>query len=383
MKIGVVHCARSDYGIYLPVIRRIREHPDLKLLNYVTGMHLSPEFGRTEMVFAEDGFEIDERVEMLLSSDSPEGIAKSMGLGTIGFGQLFSRSRPDLLMLMGDRFEIHCAAVAALPFNIPIIHIHGGESTEGLIDEGIRHSLTKLSHLHFTSTEVYADRVRRMGEEDWRVSTVGAPGLDNILDMERMTREETGKHFGYDPMRPVILVTFHPITLDFENTSIYTDQLLDAVARADVQILFTYPNADTAGRVIIEKVNAFCHDVERASVVVNASQRGYISLLSCVDTMVGNSSSGIIEAASFELPVVNIGSRQKGRIHGRNVVDCGHGVAEILSALETCLDSSFRETLKGMKNPYGDGRASERIVDRLASLELSPTLLNKTFVDRP
>jgi GDP/UDP-N,N'-diacetylbacillosamine 2-epimerase (hydrolysing) len=383
MKIGVVHCARSDYGIYLPVIRRIREHPGLKLLNYVTGMHLSPEFGRTEMAFAEDGFEIHERVEMLLSSDSPEGIAKSMGLGTIGFGQLFSRSRPDLLMLMGDRFEIHCAAVAALPFNIPIAHIHGGESTEGLIDEGIRHSLTKLSHLHFTSTEVYADRVRRMGEEDWRVWTVGAPGLDNILDIERMTREETGTHFGYDPTRPVVLVTFHPITLDFENTSIYTDQLLDALARADAQILFTYPNADTAGRVIIEKVNAFCQEVDRASVVVNASQRGYISLLSCVDTMVGNSSSGIIEAASFELPVVNIGSRQKGRIHGRNVVDCGHGVDEILSALETCLDPSFRETLRGMKNPYGDGRASERIVDRLASLEWSPKLLNKTFVDRP
>ena len=380
-KIGVVSCARSDYGIYLPVLKRIRSHPDLKLHIFATGMHLSPEFGRSESAFAIDGFEINDRVETLLSSDTPEGIAKSVGLGVVGFAQVFAKSQPDILLLLGDRFDMFSAAIAALPFNIPIAHIHGGETTEGAIDEAIRHSISKMSHLHFTTTDTYAQRLRQMGEESWRIVISGAPGIDNITEMELDRPSDVARSFHLDESFPTLLVTFHPVTLEHDNTEMYIKNLLSALHKLEAQILFTYPNADTAGRIIINHIEHFCRNHDRAQVIVNATQRGYLSLMQTVDGMVGNSSSGIIEAASFKLPVVNIGNRQRGRVHGMNVVNCSHELTDILAAIRQILEPDFRKSLRNLNNPYGDGHSSERIVSGLAKLEVNQDLLIKKFAD--
>ena len=304
--IGVVTVARSDYGIYLPVLRKIQADPELELHLFVTGMHLSPEFGLTVKTIEEDGFQVQERIEMLLSSDTPECIAKSMGLGTIGFAQAFARSRPDILMVLGDRFEMHAAVVASLPFKIPVAHIHGGESTEGAIDEGIRHSITKMSHLHFASTEFYARRIIRMGEEPWRVVVSGAPSLDNLHTVDLLTRPQISfeDRFGLHLEAPTLLVTYHPVTLEYENTETHVRELLAALAGLDFNIVFTYPNADTQGRLIINRIQEFVDMHKQAQVVENLGTQGYFSLMAHSSAMVGNSSSGIIEAASFKLPVV-------------------------------------------------------------------------------
>ena len=248
--IGVVTVSRSDYGIYLPILRRIEADANLQLSLFVSGMHLSPEFGLTARMIEADGFQIREKVEMLLSSDTPEGIAKSVGVGMIGFAQAFQRSRPDILLVLGDRFDMYPAVCAALPFKIPVAHIHGGEITEGAIDESIRHSITKMSHLHFPATETYARRIRQLGEEDWRIMVSGAPGLDNIRDMHLFSKQEVAERFGFDPSMAVLLTTFHPVTLEYEDTDAHIASLLCALKEVDGQVLFTYPNPDTAGRGI-------------------------------------------------------------------------------------------------------------------------------------
>ena len=380
--IGVVSCARADFGSLLPVLKQIRSSPLLEEHVYVTGMHLSPEFGMTVEAVNEQGFERVERVESLLSSDTPTGIAKSVGLGTVGFAQSFSRFTPDMLVILGDRFDVLAAAVAALPFNVPIAHLHGGEVTEGAFDEATRHALTKMSHLHFTATDTYARRLKQMGEEDWRIVVSGAPGLDNLLEMKPKTKEEVARRFGFDPTRRILLVTFHPVTIEYQNTKDHIDELLCALEACGEQTLFTYPNADTAGRAIIERINRFCAERDGAQVVVNAGQDWYVSLLSCVDGMVGNSSSGIIEAASFALPVVNVGIRQRGRLRGPNVDDSGHDRGGIEAAIRRILAPEFKRRLKGQGNPYGDGNASDRIIKRLEGVEIDRRLMVKKFVDR-
>ncbi len=377
--IGVVTVARSDYGIYRPVLQRIEEEPELDLHLFVAGMHLSPEFGMTVQAIEEDGFEIGDRVEMLLSSDLPEGIAKSMGLGTIGFAQAYARFRPDILMVLGDRFEMHAAVVAALPFNIPVAHIHGGELTEGAIDDAIRHSITKMSHLHFVATETYARRVIQMGEEPWRVVVSGAPGLDNLHDIELLDREALEKQYNVNLQDPFLLVTYHPVTLEYEQTRSQIDALLDALEKTDVTLVFTYPNADTGSRLIVERVRDFVADHQRAYFLVNLGTQGYFSMMNHAAAMVGNSSSGIIEAASFKLPVVNIGHRQKGRVRGKNVIDVGYSKEEILDGIEQATAPSFQWAISNLINPYGDGQAVERIVGKLRQVELDQSLLLKTF----
>jgi UDP-hydrolysing UDP-N-acetyl-D-glucosamine 2-epimerase len=378
-RIGVVTVARSDYGIYLPILRRIQEEPDLELLLLVGGMHLSPEFGMTVNILEADGFKSAARVEMLLSSDSPEGIAKSVGVGVMGFAQAYAQLKPDLLLMLGDRFEMLSAAVAALPFKIPVAHIHGGESTEGLIDEAIRHSITKMSHIHFASTEAHGARIRQMGEEPWRVTVSGAPSLDNLKKMTLLSREALEQKQGIDLSEPPLLVTYHPVTLDYENTEYHVNELLEALKACNSRLIFTFPNADTSGRKIIEMIQAFVKKTPRASLAVNLGTEGYFSLMSHAAAMVGNSSSGIVEAASFKLPVVNIGDRQRGRFHDRNVIDSGYTRKEILEAIHKVTSPGFRATLKGLVNPYGDGQAAERIVSGLKSASLDSTLLLKKF----
>ena len=381
--IGIVTVARSDYGIYLPLIRKVQADPDLRLQLIVAGAHLSPEFGLTVETIEADGFEIGERVEMLLSSDSPEGIAKSMGLGTIGFAQAYTRSRPDILLVLGDRFEMHAAAVAALPFKIPVAHIHGGEITQGAMDDALRHSMTKLSHLHFVATEGYARRVVQMGEEPWRVTVSGAPGLDNLNGFKPMGRGEleelTGMQLDVDPL----LVTYHPVTLEYEQTEWQVGEMLAALEGCRLPMVFTSPNADTGGRVIRSMIREFVERRPDARVVENLGTQAFFSLMARAAAMVGNSSSGIVEAPSFGLPVVNIGSRQRGRTRAANVIDVDYHRNDIIAGLEKALASDFRSSLRDLPNPYGDGRAAEVIVQRLKDVPLNQNLVVKAFADTP
>ena len=379
--IGVVTVARSDYGIYLPVLRRIQEDPDLRLYLIVAGMHLSPEFGSTVQTIEQDGFQINERIEMLLSSDTPEGIAKSVGLGVIGFAQAYARFRPDILLVLGDRFEMLSAVVAALPFKIPVAHIHGGESTEGAIDESIRHSITKMSHLHFVSTEFYARRLIQMGEEPWRVVVSGAPSLDNLREMRLLSRQELEEIYGLNLVDPVLLVTYHPVTLEYEHTRMHMNELLAALEEVNCSVVFTYPNADTQSRLIIDMIHDFTRRHENVQMAVSLGMEAYFSLMSCAAAMVGNSSSGIIEAASFELPVVNIGNRQRGRVRGKNVIDVGYSRNEIVSGIVKAISPDFRASLKNLINPYGDAHAAEKIVGVLKQVSLDEKLVLKRFYD--
>lgn len=380
-KIGVVTVARSDYGIYLPLLRKIQADPDLHLHLIVAGMHLSPEFGLTVETIEADGFEIGERVEMLLSSDTPEGIAKSMGLGAIGFAQAFARFRPDILVVLGDRFEIHSAALAALPFKIPVAHIHGGEITQGAIDDALRHSMTKLSHLHFVATHEYARRVIQLGEEPWRVTISGALSLDNLHSIKMLKTDDLETEYGLCLDGPPLLVTFHPVTLEYERTEWQVNELLAALHACAMPVVFTISNADTSGRIILRMINEFIQTHDSAQIVDNLGTLGYFSMMRVVAAMVGNSSSGIIEAASFELPVVNIGSRQRGRVRGMNVVDVDYKRSSIIQGIHRALDSQFRKRLRGMDNPYKSGEASAKILNILKHVKLDDKLIMKRFHD--
>lgn len=380
--ITVVTVGRSDYGIYLPLLRRIQADPDLDLRLIVSGMHLSPEFGRTIETIQEDGFEIFDQVEMLLSSDSPEGTSKSMGLGTIGFAQAYTRSRPDVLVVLGDRFEMHAAVLAALPFKIPIAHIHGGEVTQGAIDESLRHSITKLSHLHFVSTNEYAQRVIQLGEEPWRVFVSGAPSLDNLKDLTLLDRDELSFRFQLQKLDiPFLLVTYHPVTLEFEQTEWQFAELLAALDEFDMPVIFTAPNADTRGHKIRSMITDYLKDHRSAQMVENFGTQAYFSIMAEAAAMVGNSSSGIIEAASFHLPVLNIGTRQQGRVRGENVIDVNYAREHVIAGLRKALTPEFHSKIQNMSNPYGTGNASHVIVNELKKVKLNDLLIVKKFYD--
>ncbi len=377
--IGVVTTSRADYGILVPVLERIQGDTDLRLHLIVAGAHLSPEFGLTVRAIEQDGFNIAERIEMLLSSDTPEGIAKSAGLGMVGFAQSYGRLRPDILLVLGDRFETHAAVAAALPFKIPVAHIHGGESTEGAIDDALRHSITKMSHLHFVATETYARRVSQMGEEPWRVVVSGAPGLDNLRRVRLLSRTQLDNQYNLPPKAPFLLVTYHPVTLEYEQTESQVRELLAALAEVDATVVLTYPNADTGSRLIIQMLKEFTTQHPRSQLVVHLGTQAYLSMMKHAAAMVGNSSSGIIEAASFRLPVVNIGNRQRGRLRGKNVIDVGYSRAEILKGIKKAMSPRFRAGLADLVNLYGDGHAARRIVGRLKRIELNDRLLLKCF----
>ena len=381
--IGVVTVARSDYGIYKSLLDAIQASPDLELSLYVSGMHLSPDFGLTVEAIESDGYPIAARVEMLLSSDTAEGISKSIGVGVMGFAQCFASRSPDILVVLGDRFEMFAAAVAALPFTIPIVHIHGGERTEGQIDEAIRHAITKMAHLHFVAAEEYAHRVVQMGEQPWRVVVSGAPSLDNLRTMEIPGREELERLLGIDLQERFLLVTYHPVTLQPHAVESQLGELLGALDEAQVPCLFTYSNADVAGRRIIREIQKFASSRSDARVIANAGLRGYYGLMSAAAAMVGNSSSGLIEAASFRLPVVNVGDRQRGRIRPPNVLTVGNARDEIVSGIRRALSEEFRQSLANLENPYGDGTAATTISDVLANVEIDNRLIMKEFHDIP
>ena len=377
--IGVVTVARSDAGIYLPVLKAIKSHPSLRLKLIVAATHLSSEFGMTYKYLEGQGFELNEKIEMTMSTDTPEGLAKSMGLGLISFGQLFGRWKPDVLVVLGDRFEMLSAVSAAMPFTIPVAHLHGGEASEGAFDESIRHSITKMSHLHFVTTKQYYDRVVQLGEEPWRVTLSGAPSLDSIKSIKLWSKHRLEKKIGLTLDKKTLLVTLHPVTLEHNSTSHHIDSLLGALQELKSQVVFTYPNADTSGRVIIEKIKSFVSQNNWASSVVNFGQQGYFTMLKYAVAMVGNSSSGIIESASFKIPVLNIGNRQRGRVHSYNVVNVDYDQKLILKEIRRITSDQFVESLKSIKNPYDYGNASEKITDVLSKIKINKDLIMKKF----
>lgn len=366
-KVCVVTGTRAEYGLLLPVMEKIKSSKLLELQLIASTMHMSNEFGLTYKQIEEDGFRIDDKIENLLSADSASSMVKSSGLAMLLLSESFKRLKPDVVLLLGDRYETHAAATTALLMNIPIAHIHGGEISEGAVDEQIRHSITKMSYFHFTSTEAYRKRVIQMGESPERVINSGAPGIDNILNMRLLSKGELEKVLNWRFGEKSALFTYHPVTLDGRDASLEIDMILESVSSKKMNILFTYANSDHGGRIINEKIAALCEKFpSRYKAVKSLGQLRYLSAMKSVDCLIGNTSSGIIEAASFNKPVVNIGDRQKGRLRSGNVTDC------TVESLSETIDLVFTEPMKvDCKNIYGDGYASARIVETLESLPLS------------
>jgi UDP-N-acetylglucosamine 2-epimerase (non-hydrolysing) len=377
--IGVVTTSRADYSYYRPILRRIVETPGLALRLYVTGMHMSETFGLTATAVEEDGFEIAERVEMLVDGDTPEAVAASIGAGVIGMSKALARGVPDILLLLGDRFEMLAAAAAALPFTVPLAHIAGGESTEGATDDVVRHAITKMSHLHFVQAPSYGQRVIQMGEEPWRVVVAGAASIDNLHGLTLMTRAELEEVLGLALEPAPLVVTFHPPTLEFARTAYQVDELMAALDAASLPVVFTAPNADVHHRPVMRAIDRYVAAHADARLVRSLGTRGYFSLLTFARAMVGNSSSGIVEAATFELPVVNVGNRQGGRVHDRNVIHAAPDRTSVLEAIRTATSGQFKASLKGLRNPYGTGHAAATIVDTLQRTPLGEKLLVKRF----
>jgi UDP-hydrolysing UDP-N-acetyl-D-glucosamine 2-epimerase len=374
--IAVITTSRADYShLYWP-LRDLSTNENVDLRIIALGSHLSPEFGTTVQEIEKDGFQIDSRIECLLSSDTDIGMAKTIGLATLGLADLLGKMRPHLLLLIADRYEMLAPAAVALALRIPIAHIEGGEVSEGAIDDAVRNALTKLSHIHFTSTPVARQRVIALGEEQWRVHRAGAPSLDHLLRQPLMSRDEIETRLEIDLHTPTILVAYHPMTIA-RDTLQEVQALFAALGKLPEQILFCYPNADAGSRALIERTRSFIAGRGRGKVFTNLDTVTYLSLLRQVDMLVGNSSSGIMESASFSLPTVNVGLRQQGRERPRNVLDAEANPNSILQAIARARTAEFRESLSGMVNPYGEGRASETIVRVLTTVTLSQTLLMK------
>jgi UDP-hydrolysing UDP-N-acetyl-D-glucosamine 2-epimerase len=380
--VHVVTSSRADYGIYRSILREIHGSPDLSLGILVTGMHLSPQYGYTVGRIEADEYPIIARIETLLNGDTPESIAKTMALGVAGFAQQFSQNRPDILLVLGDRFEMYTAALAALPFRILVAHVHGGEVTEGAIDDALRHSMTKLSHIHFASTQTYANRIIQLGEQPERVIVSGAPALDNIATLNLLDLSDVKERFKLDFASSPLLVTYHPVTLEYENTEAQINTLLSALQSLDIPIVFSLPNADTGNQIIRQKIDDFIASHDNAWGVESFGQQAYFSMMFYALAMVGNSSSGIIEAASFNLPVVNIGIRQAGRIRSANVIDCDNTSRSIQDAIQQAIDPTFKASIQNSKNLYQQtSPASHIIVETLKTVPLDGTLIRKQFFD--
>ncbi|MCL5671848.1 MAG: UDP-N-acetylglucosamine 2-epimerase [Acidobacteria bacterium] len=375
-KIAVVTTSRADYGhLYWP-LRDLSEHADVDLKILVLGSHLSPEFGSAVREIEKDGFEITARVECLLSSDSDVGMAKTIGIATLSLADILGAMRPDLLLLIADRYEMLAPASVALALRIPIAHIEGGEISEGAIDNAVRNALTQMSHLHFTPTEQARRRVIAMGEEEWRVHRTGALSLDNLRRRELLAPEEVESRLHIDLTRPSIVVAYHPVTI-LRDTVQEADALFEALASLDEQLLFCYPNADAGSRTLIERIKSLLAKRGNGCVFTNMDFLTYWSLLQYVHLMVGNSSSGIMETPSLALPTVNVGMRQQGRERARNILDAAACADDILGKVRIARSAEFRKSLAGMSNPYGDGHASERIVSVLTTTPLAQHLLLK------
>jgi len=379
--ICVVTGTRAEYGLLYWLIKEIESDNKLALQIIATGMHLSPEFGLTYKEIEKD-FKIDKKIEILLSSDTATGISKSMGLGQISFAEAFDDLKPDIVVVLGDRYEICSAVNAAMVARIPIAHLHGGEATEGSIDEAIRHSITKMSHLHFTATEEYKNRVIQLGENPKRVFNVGGIGIENIKRNKLLSKDEFEKSIGFKLNKKNILVTFHPTTLEYKTSQKQFQELLDVIeGLKDINIIFTKSNSDTDGRIINQMIDEYVNKNPYKSVgFASLGQLRYLSALRYIDIIVGNSSSGLLEAPSFKIGTINIGDRQNGRIKAESIIDCSPNSKSIKKAFTKIYSNKFQELLKNVKNPYGNGCASQKIIRVLKKTHLN-NILKKNFFD--
>jgi len=376
-RVCVVTGTRAEYGLFVPIMKKIKASEYLELKIIATTMHFSKEFGDTYKKIEDDGFQIDEKIENLLSSDTKSSITKSSGLAIILLSDGFSRVKPDIVLLLGDRFETHAAATTAMLMNIPIGHIHGGEITEGAIDEKMRHSITKMSNIHFTSAEIHKDRVIQMGEDSDSVFSFGAPGVDNIMNMNLLNKKELEVELDWKINKPTALFTYHPETLSSQNIREVINSILLIIKKIDISILFTYANSDNGGRVINHEIEKFASlDKNKYLVVKNLGQLNYLSAMKNLDVLIGNTSSGIIEAASFCKPVVNIGDRQLGRLQSKNIINCN--ISNLEYSINKSISKNFLAKCSDVINVYGDGNSSEKIVKQLIKMSLKT---KKSFFD--
>ena len=379
-KICVVTGTRAEYGLLYWLIKGIQEAPDFELQIIATGTHLSPEFGLTYKEIVNDGFQIDKKIETLLSADTPSAITKSIGLGLIGFAQTFEDLKPDVVLLLGDRYELLAVAVAALIERIPIGHIHGGESTEGAFDEAFRHSITKMAWWHFVSADEYKRRVIQLGENPDYVFNVGGLGVDSIMKTELLSKkdlmEKTGIKFG----KKNLLITYHPVTLEKQASQNQFQSLISVLNDLrDVYLIFTMPNADSGSRIIKEMIDEFIFSHKNMSIsFVSLGHLKYLSAMQYVNGVIGNSSSGLTEAPSFNIGTINIGDRQKGRLKAESVIDCDPDKQSISMAIGKLFSREFQAEMKSVKNPYGEGNASNRIIEILKNEDL-PEEIKKQF----
>ncbi len=378
-KVCIITGTRAEYGLLIPLLNEIKNDNTLQLQLIAMGMHLSPEFGLTYKEIEKE-FKIDKKIEILLSSDTPIGISKSMGLVQISLAEALEDLQPDIILILGDRFEIFAAASTAMIAKIPIAHLNGGESTEGLIDEAIRHSITKMSHLHFTATEKYQQKVIQLGENPNYVFNVGEAGLDNILQLSLLSKKEFQNSINYKLDKKSILVTFHPVTLENSTAAEQFKNLLEAVDTLnDTTIIFTKANSDTDGRIINSMIDDYVKiNTHKCIGFTSLGQIRYLSALQYIDAVVGNSSSGLVEAPSFKIGTINIGDRQKGRIQSNSVINCKPNTNDICSAFHHLYSDNFQSSLKTVVNPYGNGGASKKIKDIIKSINLD-NILKKSF----
>ena len=382
-KVCVLTGTRAEYGLLKPLIKKINNDAELQLQLVVTGMHLSSEFGLTYKEIERDGFGITERNEMLLSSDTPNGITKSVGLGTIGFADIFTRIIPDMVVILGDRYEALAAATAAMIHRIPIAHIHGGELTLGAIDDAVRHSITKMSALHFTSTEEYRKRVIQLGEEPKRVFCVGALGVENIREQKLMDRKSLSESIVFSLDKPYVVVTFHPVTLENNTAGEQFENLLTALdGFPEYHVIFTKANADTDGRIINQKTDWYVKQSNsRATAVASLGMIRYLSALKYCEMVIGNSSSGIMEAPSFKIPTVNIGNRQQGRIKPKSVIDCGNSIEDISTSIRKAKRLKTEGILDEIENPYEKSNTSDTILSEIRKYLTENKTIEKQFYD--
>lgn len=381
-KISVITGTRAEYGLLRGLLDEIKTDSELILQLIVSGMHLSSEFGVTYREIERDGFQIDAKIEMLLSSDTSVGVAKSVGLGVIGFADCFERLKPDVIVVLGDRFEILAAVQTAMMMKIPVAHIHGGELTQGAIDDGIRHAITKMSHLHFTAANAYRNRVIQLGEVPEVVYNVGALGVQRIKNAKLLGKTALEKIIGFQFGAPTFLATYHPATLQLEKLSDELTQLFAALDLfPDAKIIFTKANADEAGRLINQKIDAYAaeHPI-RVKAFRSMGDINYLSAMHFSDVIIGNSSSGIIEAPTFKKPSVNIGCRQEGRLHADSIIDCGVSTFEIQAAIQKALSPSFKPIVENTVSPYDSGETATMIKNILKTIDLDK-ITKKKFYD--
>jgi UDP-hydrolysing UDP-N-acetyl-D-glucosamine 2-epimerase len=384
-KICVVTTSRADYGLLYHLLREIQADRDLRLQIIATAMHLSSEFGLTYRKIEQDGFSIARKIDMLLSADNEASVAKSIGLGLISFSDVLTELQPDILVLLGDRFELLSVAAAALMLKMPLAHIHGGETSQGAVDEAVRHAITKMACLHFPATEAYRKRIIQMGENPANVFNYGAPGLDHLYREKLLSKPQLEKRLQVELTGSVAIMTYHPVTLESTGALSRIGKLLQAIESSGIKVVFTKANADAHGREINREIARFCEiHPARFRFFDNLGQKTYLSCLKHLDLMIGNSSSGLTEAPSFKMPVVNIGDRQKGRIKAANIIDTGYKTREILEGIRRATSPTFKKALKDLKNPYDrfeDGNTSRRIKDTLKQAVIDSDLLQKKFFD--